>query len=420
MKILIITTTKQLTGLNYHRQIIPHNHLVANFDGYNVDYADSIDWVTDEQLKDYQIVSFLRLIQGNIDEQIERIKRCGCKVILDIDDYWVLHEKHALKQIYNDSNTPQITIDSIKAVDYITTTTEHFADKIREYNRNVTVIPNSIDATVDQFKTKAIPSERTRIGWIGGSFHLPDISLISSGFSELWKGISNDKFQLILGGYLYPDKIKYLTNEIALGNLDEITLSRFNFYLKQLENKVNVPDVLIFNNIYQNVPENDLIEFFFTVGNKYPRDKEYWNYLNEKKCERLELMENKPYKRLWAMHPYNYAEMYNDIDVALVPLVENNFNSYKSQIKIIEAGWFNKAVIVSNVMPYTIDCNSSNSILISPNKRNEGWGVAMKSLVLNPNKREDLAAKLHEEVRAKYNMNDVNKVRNELYKWITE
>ena len=107
--------------------------------------------------------------------------------------------------------------------------------------------------------------------------------------------------------------------------------------------------------------------------------------------------------------------MYNELDVCLVPLKENNFNSFKSPLKIIEAGWFKKAVIVSNVQPYVVDCNNRNSITISPNKRNEGWGVAMKSLILNKNKREDLGEALHEVVKDKYMIWTANEVRHQLY-----
>ena len=71
-------------------------------------------------------------------------------------------------------------------------------------------------------------------------------------------------------------------------------------------------------------------------------------------------------------------------------------------------------------MPYTIDCKRNNAILISPNKRNEGWGVAMKSLILNPNRVQELAESLHETVKDKYNMDNVNVIRNQLYKSICQ
>ena len=71
-------------------------------------------------------------------------------------------------------------------------------------------------------------------------------------------------------------------------------------------------------------------------------------------------------------------------------------------------------------MPYTIDCKRNNSIIISPNKRNEGWGVAMKSLILNPNRVEELGNAMYETVKNKYNMDNVNITRNQLYKSICQ
>ena len=421
MKILIITT-KELTGLNYHRQLVPHKHLSTTYEGYEVTYADSVDVFDDSQLKDFQIVSFLRIVDtyGNTEKIIERVKKAGCITILDIDDYWCLHPEHEMKDIYRKSNIEVQTATSIRLVDYVTTTTEHFADKIKQFNENVIIIPNSIWGEEAQFKHTSIESNRIRFGWIGGVFHLPDIKLLYDGFKEVWKDIKNDKFQLCLGGYNYPDKLQYVSNALATGQMDELTRQRFTFYQKELIEGRDVPPIMIFNNAFKNIPAYDMIEFYYTIGNKYPKDKDYQTYLDKKRQVDLHLMDSQPYKRLWGKSANEYATLYNEIDVALVPLVENNFNSFKSQIKIIEAGWFKKAAIVSNVMPYTIDCNKNNSILISPSKRNEGWGVAMKSLILNENKRLDLAESLHETVKDKYNMNTVNKVRHELYQQITQ
>jgi hypothetical protein len=106
--------------------------------------------------------------------------------------------------------------------------------------------------------------------------------------------------------------------------------------------------------------------------------------------------------------------------VALVPLVETAFNSYKSQLKIIEAGWFKKAVIVSNVMPYTIDCRKDNAILINQSKRADGWNTAMKSLILHPDRIKEYGERLHEVVKEKYVMDKVNIVRDQLYKRLCE
>lgn len=372
IKILLVTT-EQTTGLNYHRQLVPHKNLVNNYEDYSVDLIYNFHELTDEQIKEYQIVSFLRLVdhQFKTKEIIDRCKGLGCKVVVDIDDYWVLHNTHGLKVSYNENKIPEQTIVGLVNADWVTTTTEHFADKIREYNSNVTVLPNSIDPTEEQFKPKPNYSDRLRLGWIGGVYHSEDIAMLSNGFKDVWKSIHPDKFQLCLGGFNPNQAYNYL-------------------------------------------------ESVFTAGYTYPKDKDYKKYLSEPTQENSHLMDSQPYKRLWGTSAFKYAELYNDIDVALVPLCPNGFNSYKSQIKIIEAGWFKKAVVVSNVMPYTIDCTRNNSMLVSPSKRNEGWGVAMKSLILNPERVKDLAEAMHETVKDKYLMDNVNIVRDQLYKHITK
>lgn len=374
MNVLIITQ-RGINGLNYHRQIVPHMHLQRNYN-YKIDVAYDINEVPEDKLKGYAIVSFLRNLPiGQASETLERARKYGAKIIIDIDDYWKLHNHHPLKERYLKENYEFTCLYGLVNADYITTTTEHFANKIREYNKNVVVLPNSIDPDEPQFKIEPKESERVRIGWIGGVFHLPDVAMVYDGFKEVWKDVKNDKFQLCLGGWNY---------------------------------NLNAP---------RETQQYDYIEGIFTDFYKY-LPKIYTDYLMLRQPNKNEQWVNMPYRRLLGKPANDYAGMYNDLDVCIVPLQENNFNSFKSQIKIIEAGYFKKAVIVSNVMPYTIDCNNKNSILITPNKRNEGWGVAMKSLILNKNKREDLAEKLNELVLSKYMINHVNKTRHELYQSI--
>lgn len=371
INILIVTQPKP-TGLTYHRQTVPNSHLERNYEGYKIDYTYDISEATKEELQKYQIVSFLRIVDHKFQTEsiINKCKEAGCKVVIDIDDYWHLHPKHELKKAYEENKIAEQTVTGLINADWVTTTTEHFADKIRGFNDNVTVLPNSIDPLEPQFQVNKTESERVRFSYIAGVYHSADARLMFEGMKDVHKTMNNKKFQLCLGGYS-P------------------------------------------NNAYS------FIEFMFT--NEYKAmGNEYREFLSKHTEKGNEVADNEAYKRLWGKSVFEYATLYNQTDVSLVPLVENSFNSYKSQIKIIEAGWFKNAVIVSNVCPYTIDCNKSNSMLVSPSKRNEGWGVAMKSLILNPNKGKDLAESLHELVKEKYTMDKVNVTRNELYKRLCE
>ena len=127
----------------------------------------------------------------------------------------------------------------------------------------------------------------------------------------------------------------------------------------------------------------------------------------------------------------SYCTHYNDIDVLLVPLDSNVFNLYKSELKLIEAGMLNKAVIVSDYGPYKIgtesfiDKNSKivpngNCILIDNSKSDEEWAIAIELLVNNPEYVETLRKNLHNSIKDKYDLTNVTHERAAWYKKIVK
>ena len=136
-----------------------------------------------------------------------------------------------------------------------------------------------------QFQNKPLNADRLRLGWIGGIYHHKDIRLMYEGFNEVFKGVKSDKFQLCLGGFGANQVYQFLE--------------------------------VIYTNEYKNI-KSDL----------------YRKYLSEYIEQGNEIANEQPYKRLWGKSVFQYGTLYNEIDVALVPLVEHNFNSFKSQIKI--------------------------------------------------------------------------------------
>ena len=65
--------------------------------------------------------------------------------------------------------------------------------------------------------------------------------------------------------------------------------------------------------------------------------------------------ENAFYHRVWTQPVTSYAKNYSKFDVSLAPIKDTMFNRMKSQLKIIEAGFYKKALIASDIGPYTID-----------------------------------------------------------------
>jgi len=110
---------------------------------------------------------------------------------------------------------------------------------------------------------------------------------------------------------------------------------------------------------------------------------------------------------------WNYPRFYNHLDVSLVPLVDNKFNSLKSELKLIEAGFFKKAVICDNVHPYKdLLKHKVNSLVV--NKRQD-WYKNCKYLIQNPNAVIELGEALYETVQP-YSIDTVNEKRLKFYK----
>lgn len=371
MNILIVTQVKQ-TGLTYHRQTVPHFNLLKNNPEYKIDYTYDISGATKLELSKYNIISFLRIIDynENTNKIIKKCKDAGCKVVIDIDDFWHLNRGHHLWNKYKKNNIQKQTVDGIKGADWVTTTTDYFAEKIMDFNKNVTVLPNSIDPNEKQFEVNNTESDRVRFGWVGGVYHYSDINMIKEDIKYIWDSVDNNRFQFCLGGF---------NNNREYINIENV-----------------------FTNNYKNL------------------DDEYASYLKAiSPVYNYEKANDKPYKRMWGKDVFNYAKMYNEIDVALIPLIDNPFNNCKSQLKIIEAGWFEKPIIVSNVYPYKIDCNSSNSFLVDNDSKLE-FGRTIEYILDNPNDAKDRALKLNELIKEKYTIEVVNKDRNDLYKRLCE
>lgn len=403
-KNILLVVHHEPTGLNYHRQLIPHTFLCNEDESFKTTMTyDSIEGIVDEKLKEFQAVFFLRGIHNSKITML-RLKKLGIKIVFDIDDFWELPPIHKMpaKQKYIIEETARVIIGY---ADLVTTTTPYLADKIRELNKNVEIIPNAIDPYQKQFQPKTIENKRLRFGWIGGMFHYDDFKEINFNFQKLQKDDTlKNQWQFCLGGF----------NAITIGDLEikhfvekygceEHLLRTMNH--KQLYDYLKTKKITLKDNEYIKLEKLITMNYAWFDG-----DDDYKQYL----LDYTPLMEHysldKCYRRLWGRDVMSYATLYNEIDIAVIPLNDTVFNRCKSQLKIIEAGFMGKAVIASNTIPYTYDCNNKNSILCDKGD----FYKAMKRCINNPELVKDLSAQLYQDVQ-KYHIENVNKLRKEIY-----
>jgi glycosyltransferase involved in cell wall biosynthesis len=402
-KINVLVAPSDRSGVGKFRSTDPHimlQNLYPDDFHVDIDYEPKINDIN--YWKKYQIVHAHRSIGNNYDAApsiIRELKKLGIIVIIDIDDYWLPTKEHPIHQLIVKEGIDKKIIANLKEASYVTTTTNLFADEIRKINKNVIVLPNAINPNEPQFNEPNKESEKIRIGWLGGSSHLHDLKLLE-GFVCKNEIDLKSKVQYVLCGF------------DTRGVITEINP-------KTGEQRKR--DILPHETVWARYEE------IFT--NKYGIvDDEYKKYLLKFENGVYDLKsEELPYLRVWTQPVNKYAANYSNFDISLAPIKNHIFNRMKSQLKVIEAGFYKKALIASNVGPYTIDLKhclkngeftDGNAMLVSENRNHSDWSKFIKKLVNNPNLITDMGERLYESVKDKYDLNVVTKNRAEFYKSI--
>jgi glycosyltransferase involved in cell wall biosynthesis len=350
--------------------------------------------------KDYEIVAFHRSIGHNFEKAknlILTLNKMGIITVCDIDDYWMPTKDHPIYEVIKIHKINEKIIENLKAASYVTTTTRIYADLIRKYNKNVFVFPNAINPKETQFNEPTLESDRVRVGWLGGSSHMADLNLLDKSFSSLKK--YSDKLQFVLCGF------------DTRGTVTEI-----NQQTGEQKQRNILPHETVWAQYEKIFTQNLTI-----VSEDYK--KFLLNYTQESFPNEM----NEPYLRVWTKPVTSYAKNYSKFDVSLAPIKNHLFNRVKSQLKVIEAGFYKKAVIASDIGPYTIDLKhclkngefvDGNAMLVDEKRNHSDWSKYIEKLVKNPNMAKDMGERLYETVKDKYDLNNVTRDRAEFYKSI--
>jgi glycosyltransferase involved in cell wall biosynthesis len=403
IKILVIPSDK--FGVGKFRIIDPYTYIGENHDDeIHVDISYGVDKGDDNLFLNYNAVVFHSFIhttshEDNVD-RIKWLKDKGIKVIMDIDDLWFVDHRHPMYGHIKANKIGEKKIEMLKLSDYITTTTPIFVKTIKDKLKlnNVEVFPNAVNEDEPQFKSNKIESDKIRFGWLGGSSHLYDIELLTNGIASTHNAFK-DKVQFVLCGFDLRGTVHEIDQQSGKQRTRPIQPMETVWYKYEkifTENyKVLSDEYKSFLSTFLDTPYND---------------------------------ENESYRRRWTQEITKYANNYNYFDVSLAPIVESEFNANKSQLKVIEAGFHKKAIISSEVNPYTLDLisaindgkfnNKGNALLVNPKRNHKDWAKHMKRLVENPNMIEDLGNRLYETVKDTYSLKKVCKDRIEFFKSI--
>lgn len=400
-KIKILVVPSDRTGVGKFRSIDPHIFLQNLYpEEFHVDIVYEASYDDESYWKQYDIIAYHRSIGPDFDkaaELIPKLKSWGIKTVCDIDDYWMPGKEHPIHDVIKFNKINEKIARNLRISEHVTTTTSLFAEEISKLNKNVVVFPNAINPNESQFKEKTPESDRLRVGWLGGSSHLHDLELLDKSFSKLLTHHKN--LQYVLCGFDTRGTVTEIVAETGEHKRRDI-LPHETVWAKY-EN--------IFTQNYQIISE------------------EYKNYLLKYIQEPFENENKESYVRVWTRPVQSYAKNYSKFDVSLAPIKNHMFNRMKSQLKVIEAGFYKKALIASNLGPYTIDLKhclkngnfvDGNALLVDENRNHSDWAKFIEKLLKNPNMVKDMGERLYETVKDKYDLNKVTSDRAQFYKSI--
>jgi glycosyltransferase involved in cell wall biosynthesis len=399
-KINVLVLPSDKSGVGKFRSVDPHVHLQNLYpDDFHVDIDYEPRIGDPSYWSKYQIVHVHRNIGSNYDNTpniIRNLKSIGVIVIVDIDDYWLPTKEHPIHQIIVQQKINEKIVANLKEADYVMTTTDIFANEIIKFNKNVVVFPNAINPKEPQFNQPTVKSDRIRVGWLGGSSHLHDLMLLQ-GFTQKNGSEINNKIQYVICGFDTRGSVTEINPQTGEQKRRDI-LPHETVWSKYEE---------IFTNNYNLV------------------DEDYKKFLIEYKEGDYVSNKELPYVRVWTKPVTSYAMNYSKLDISLSPIKNHIFNRMKSQLKVIEAGFYKKALIASEIGPYTIDLKhclkngnfvDGNAMLVPEHRNHSDWSKHIKKLIQNPNLITDMGERLYETVKDKYDLNNVTKDRAEFYK----
>lgn len=320
------------SGCDYHRIKLPFIYSWEWLDD------DNYKGFTTERLAEFMAKSEMIVYNRNFPVGLDRIKsmkeKYGFKIVVDLDDWFILPDYHPNYREYKDRAAKMI-MENLRHADCVTVTTDRLYNRIKAFNTNVHVIPNALPYGLGQFTEQPEREENEKMNFIytGQSSHLEDVRIMQAGINRAsrMKDVS-----FTLAGYK-PHKVWFG------------------------------------------------IEKVFNQGPNYNR------------------IESQPL--------HEYMQVYDNADCSVVPLCMNDFNSCKSNLKLLEAGAKKIPCIVSWVPPYRDDVDAPVLWVKTP----DDWYKHIKYLSENREYAKEMGEQLHEWAKEKFLLSKWNRVRFELY-----
>jgi len=435
-------------GVNYFRTLTPATELDRNHsDEFHVEINPQIDFNDKnfiDYLKSFHIIHYHRQFLGDTKQMLAlatELRKSGTILMVDIDDYWQLHKKHPFYSMNLEKKMHIPILDNLKIADYVTTTTDVFADEIRKVTGrdNVGVFYNSVDPTwMKQFQNnwKPDPDGRVRITYMAGSSHMGDVEQLQGVFNVLsndWQ--LKDKFKVVIAGWDTEGN----TTDITFNQDFGTELQKKGLWTHEIVKAINnsrgdvdkipkIPQELreryrgkVFSSQQRDIKSTESVYLYYekilTDNHRMITNPDYMQWLMN--FERnVSYPDEGNFGRRWTQKANTYAQVLDETDIVIAPLADNTFNRMKSNLKQVEC-WSRKLPIVcSDIPPYNVHGKHMENCVLIPAEKNahKYWTKYLKKLILSAELRQQLGEQLYQDFGKEYNLAEVTKKRADFYK----
>lgn len=310
MNICLLTETQ--SGCYKWRGAIPAKYLSRR--GHTVQ-------IFSNQARAYEAPDVLVLYRAHYPEAAKVVDWCrknNIRIVFDTDDALDLVPPENLNYKGVQARLP-LYETLLRSADAVTTTTAALAAHLRQWNPNVTVIPNSIDP--DEWTGQPRNSD-VRVGWTGSPTHFADLAVALDAIREVQK---RDPFTFVLQGIC-----------------QESTLEELMMVLEARWGKA------LFNT---------------------PLGRSIKHFMDKLSGIRYEFHPNVPIDQ----HPQKVCDL--RLDIGIAPLLDDPFNRHKSCIKYYEYAMSGAVTLASHVLPY------STEVPITAKNNRESWKRKLEELL---------------------------------------
>lgn len=205
---------------------------------------------------------------------------------------------------------------------------------------------------------------------------------------------------------------------IKLADVITVTNERLKSKVRKLNKNVHVlPNAINDQDSQWIIPERNWqgVRFGYFGGNTHNQDlavmktdmSDFESYYAVDEHQMFGFKHNLGIKKI-----NEYAKLYDNVDVALAPLVANKFNHRKSNLKIIEAAFKKCCVVASDVVTFSDDKRYKDAVIYV--KEKHIWKDVLQYLERNKQEVKERGEMLYNLVKNDYSIKSVNLQRNKI------